>query len=247
MLHISYPLYFFLSFLYNGQIHNTIIHKGVLMSLKRKIINYWKNCSIFLCIQKIINSHFIKKLHNQDFTILCPNCIGGCIYHRLEQQFRSPTVNCFMKTPDFVPFCLYLDYYLEQELHFVESSTNYPVAQLEGNGEIPTITIHFNHNDCEEGARNDWNRRKARINKENLYIILYMTDGVTIEEVKKLDPYPCNNKVVFSSKPVPEISWSFYIEPNFRSQYPYAYLGKDAFGIRDYEKKFDFVGFLNRK
>lgn len=217
------------------------------MSLKRTLINYWKNCTVFHFIQKNVNACFIRKLRNSDFTILCPNCIGGCIYHRLEQQFLSPTINCYIPAPDFVQLCLHLDYYLEQELQFIESGTDYPIAHLGGTGPFPEITIRFNHHKHEEDARSDWNRRKKRINKDNLYIILYMTDGLTIEEVKKLDDYPCNNKVLLTHKPIPEIPWSYHIEPNFRSQYPYAFLGKNVFGVRDYERKFDFVGFLNRK
>ena len=217
------------------------------MLLKRKLINYWKNCALFQYIQKLVNSHYIKKLHNNNFTILCPNCIGGCIYHRLEQQFKSPTVNCYMTSPEFVQFCLHLDYYLKQELRFIESTHDYPVAQLEGTGTIPTITIHFNHDKQEDRARNNWNRRKIRINKDNLYIILYMTDGISVEEVKLLENYPCTNKVLLTAKPIPEIKWAHYIAPNFRSQYPFSYLGKNIIGLRDYEKKFDFIAFLNKK
>lgn len=217
------------------------------MSLKRRIIESWKNCGLFLWIQKRINAFFMKKLENKDFTILCPNCIGGCIYHRVEQQFKSPTVNCHMSAQDFIQFCLHLDYYLAQELQFVEGLRDHPVAQLVGCGSIPTITIFFNHSEHKACAQEDWNRRKARIHKENLYIIYYMTDGLTVEEAKKLENYPCNNKVLFTSRPLPEVPWSYYIKPNFHSQYPYSYLGKNVLGIRDYERKFDFISFLNKK
>lgn len=217
------------------------------MSLKYKIISYWKNCFVFQYIQKLVNAYFIRKLRNSNFTILCPNCIGGCIYHRLEHQFLSPTVNCYMTSRDFVQFCLHLDYYLGQELCFVTSPYPYPLAELRGTDSIPTITIHFNHDVYEECAKNDWNRRKARINKDNLYIILYMIDGISFEEVKMLENYPCNNKVLLTSRPIPKVSWSHYIKPNMRSHYPFAYLGKNVFGIRDYERKFDFVSFLNQK
>ena len=46
--------------------------------------------------------HMRKRLKNQDFTILCSNCIGGTIYHRLGLQFRSPTVNLWMHQRDFL-------------------------------------------------------------------------------------------------------------------------------------------------
>lgn len=42
------------------------------------------------------------RLKNREFTILCSNCIGGIIYHRLGLQFRSPTVNLWMHQRDFL-------------------------------------------------------------------------------------------------------------------------------------------------
>ena len=33
------------------------------------------------------------KLHNKEFSLIAPNCIGGIIYHRLGVEFKSPTIN----------------------------------------------------------------------------------------------------------------------------------------------------------
>lgn len=173
--------------------------------------------------------------------------VWGVIYHRLGKEFLSPTINMYFSQPDFVLFCLYLDYYLEQELIFVETDKNYPVALLEGDKElnIPTIELNFNHASNGEEVNEKWRLRKRRINKDNLYIILYMLDGLTIEQVHQLEEIPCRNKVLLTSVPVPEISWSYYIEPNNRQRYPSSYLGKNIFGVRWFERKFDFVEFLN--
>ena len=213
--------------------------------MKRKMIEWWKNSQLFAFVDRIISTYFRKKLTNKDFTILCPNCIGGVVYHRLGCRFLSPTINMWLVAPDFVRFLLHLDAYLALPLVFVDS-VPCPVAVL-GGGELPEIRLNFNHAKSEDEARDAWERRKNRIRKDNLYIMMYMLDGVTEEEVHALDDYPCQNKVIFTHRKDVGIDWAYYIEPNMRAKYPYNYLDKDFFGIRRFEKKFDFVAFLNQK
>lgn len=212
---------------------------------KKKLIDLYQNSKLFSMIDSVVTKRFRKRLTNEDFSILCPNCIGGIIYHRLGKKFLSPTINLWMTQPDFLTFLLHISDYLKEPLCFIGSENNTPVATL-GNNQIPSITIHFNHASSEEQAELEWNRRKNRINFDNLYIIMYYHD-LTEKEVHLLDNYPCNNKVIFTKKPVEGIAWSYYIEPNYKSQNPSAYLGKDIFGVRWFEKKFDYVSFLNAK
>lgn len=154
----------------------------------------------------------------------------------------------FFSQPDFVEFCVNLDYFLKQELQFQEGDTPYPIAKLRGDGEtVRDITLHFNHDRDPEIARNKWNERKQRIKKDNLYIILYYLDGLTINQLKRLEKVPCKNKVVLSKEPLAEIPWSVCIKPNKRQKYASSYLGKDVFGVRHFEKHFDFVSFINHK
>lgn len=216
--------------------------------MRQEIITFWKDCKIYTFIDKQISKFFRKRLKNDNFTILCSNCIGGVIYHRLGKEFLSPTINMFFSQPDFVSFCLNLDYYLEQDLHFIENmfGGGYPVAQLLGKDEIPTIILNFNHSDTETDAREKWESRKKRINKNNLYVIFYRLDGLTMEQIKSMEQFPCKNKVLLTAEPMPEVSWSYYIKPNKHQKWASAYLGKDIFGVRWFEKKFDFVDFLNK-
>lgn len=212
-------------------------------SLKRA----WEKSFFFKMIQKRVDHHFQKRLVNENFTILCPNCIGGCIYHRLGKKFLSPTINMWLTQPDFVTFLLHLDDYIAQPLCFVESVEKTPVAKIGGvTDSFPEIYLHFNHAKNSVEAEELWNRRKARINKNNLYVILYNLDGVTEEQIHLLDNYPCKNKIVLSQTALPDIPWSKYIKRQGFGQFPDAYLGKDIFGIRYIEKKWDYVSFLNQ-
>lgn len=210
------------------------------------LVQIWKNSAVFHLIDKSISNHYRRKLKNDQFTILCSNCVGGTIYHRYGKQFLSPTINMWIANPDFVEFCVHLDYYLAQELHFIEAEETTPVAQLIGNGnDIPTITLHFNHDKVAETAEKKWNDRKKRIVRDNLYIMMYNLDGITMEQIRRMESVPCKNRVIFTSYPLPEVSWSCCIKPVMTHRYPYAYLDKDAFGVRYLEKHFDTASFLN--
>ena len=216
--------------------------RGVIHTAKEQ----WKKSKILKCIDAIVNYHYRRNLKNDGFTILCSNCIGGTISHRFGKRFLSPTINLYLTQADFIQFCVYLDYYLPQKLVFIDTDKNHPVAELHGDGKnIPTITIYFNHAKTNLEAEEAWNRRKARVNRDNLYIILYYLDGLSIDDLKKLETVKCNNKVVFTAKHLPDISWSYYIKPNMNHKYPYNYLEKNVFGIRYFERYFNIIEFLN--
>ena len=94
---------------------SNVIVSGV-SGMKRRVIELWKKSRIYHLIDNMISASFQRRLKNDNFTILCSNCIGGVIYHRLGKQFLSPTINMFFSQPDFVSFCMHLDYYLQQKL-----------------------------------------------------------------------------------------------------------------------------------
>ena len=53
-----------------------------------------------------------RELTNRDFTVLSHNCNGGVVLHDLGQQFKSPTINLFMKADDYLKFLENLEHYL---------------------------------------------------------------------------------------------------------------------------------------
>lgn len=212
--------------------------------MKEKLKKLWINSFIYRGIDRMISARFRRKLKNDQFTILCPNCVGGCIYHRLGKQFLTPTINLIINMHEFIPFCLNLDWYLAQTVQFAPSKKPYPVGYLSGNKErgLPDVQIEFNHDKIESEAAEKWERRKKRINRDNMYLIMYRWSGITAEELHLLDDYPCKNKILLSKIPDPIISWEYYIDPGKTQD---TYLTQDLFGVRLLEKKFDFVSFLN--
>lgn len=89
-----------------------------------------------------------KRLENKAPTFLVPNCIGGILFHDLNLQFRSPTVNTMMTQTDFVKFVRNLDAYLGMSLEFYrDPDFTCPCARL------GDITIHFTHYETEAEIR----------------------------------------------------------------------------------------------
>ena len=121
----------------------------------------------------------ILTIRRKDFTIICNTCIGGVIYHRLKMQFLSPTINMWMTSSDCIKFALNIEEYINASVNFVDNDVDgTPVAQ------INDIQLHFNHERNNEEALAKWNRRKKRINYDNLVLIVreIKEDNVVISE-----------------------------------------------------------------
>lgn len=181
-----------------------------------------------------------KKLKNDNFSIICSNCVGGFIYHNLGKQFLSPTLNCWMNQLDFIRFAKNLKYYLSLNLNFIESEYPYPVAMLDD------VCVHFNHTDNAGDAERDWEKRKKRVNYDNIYVILYDNkEGITEEDIRKLPEIDCKNLAVFSYTDYPNLDYVYTMPKPQEDGLSELYFDQDKFGIRTFEKHFDYVKWLN--
>ena len=191
---------------------------------------------------KLKNRRLEKKWQSSikvdNFSIICSTCIGGIIYHRLGREFLSPTVNMFFLQKDFIKFVSNLPHYIAMDLQFIETDKPYPVAMLDD------IVLYFNHSNTPEDAANDWNRRKEKINYENLYIILYNRDGCTLDDLRKMENVKCKRFIVLTSTPI-DLPYAFCIKENKGKPNSGTFLDKDMFGVRTFEKQWDFVSWLN--
>lgn len=148
-----------------------------------------------------LNSRY--RLKNSNVSIISCNCIGGVMYHDLHLPFLSPTINLFFKPDSFLKYVKKIKYYNERELVQVSGKELYPV------GKIEDVEIHFLHYSSFENARDDWNKRKKRINYDNIVVI--MTDWEIrskeiIEEFGRI-PYP---KILLTNKHL-DYPWCKYI------------------------------------
>lgn len=182
-----------------------------------------------------------SSLKNTSASFLCPNCLGGILFHDLGLQFRSPTVNLMMLQTDFAKFVLSLDEYLAMDLVPYDSDEHAcPCAKL------GDLTIHFTHyKSFQEGAEK-WAQRARRIDRDNLFVFLMERDGLTYEQIKALSALRVRGLVVFTAHPYPDIPYALYI-PQYASD---GQVGNilEKVGWNDgraYENFFDFVKWFN--
>jgi uncharacterized protein (DUF1919 family) len=129
-----------------------------------------KTCYIYLR-KKIWQGLILKKINNQNFTILSDDCWGAEIYRKLGLEYKTPCVGLMIKAPCFVNLLENFDDKIANKLKFVKKSkypqlqhTSYPIGTLDGD-----IEIHFYHYSSEAEADRKWQRRVKRINKNNLF------------------------------------------------------------------------------
>ena len=141
-------------------------------------------------------------LERLDFTIISNNCVGGLIYKQLGFQYRTPFVGLFILPDDYYKLTKDFRYYMEQELVFEEelisSSWTHEVYPL---GHLGDIDIHFLHYSSIEEARTKWEKRKKRINWDNLYFKFDNKDSASEEILNKMDNLPYSNKLILVNRP----------------------------------------------
>ena len=148
-----------------------------------------------------------KKLKNSNPTIIASNCNGTIIMHDLGLRFNTPFINLWIAPKDYIRLVQNFDEYMNAELIEVKCSNyDYPIGLLKD------IHVFFQHYQSFEEAKNKWEERKTRINKDNIFVLFTDRDGCTLDnllEFEKLD-YPF--KIVFVHKPYKNISSAFYIK-----------------------------------
>lgn len=145
-----------------------------------------------------------------------------------------------MNTNNFLKFLLNFEFYLDKSLVFKRDKNDNII------GIIDDIEVVFNHASSEEKAAQEWNRRKERINKDNLYAI-----------IRELDYYETlPNEIILSlTKKYKNIVIITFDKRKKKAPF-YKYInlsgGKDEFTknyfrIDLWARKWDFVRFLNKK
>ena len=196
-------------------------------------------------IQRIfINRRLKSRLQNHGMTVISANCVGAFILHDLNEPFNSPFVNLYLSPNDFVRYLQNIEFYQQQSLTFIQSEKPYPVAKL------ADLKVHFMHYRNSQEAQQKWLARSARMNLDNLFIMMTDKDdaqGIAYEDLVAFDQLPFKNKVVFTRKPYPEFKSGFYIK-GFEKQNQvgdlFTFSGWN--GVKYYDQ-FDYVAWFNGK
>ncbi len=196
-------------------------------------------------IRRNLRKHLIcrrqqKKLRNHTFSIISSTCNGGVITSELGQQFRSPTINLWMKSGDFVKLISNFEHYMKLEIKEVENNfQSYPV------GRLGDITINFMHYHTFDEAKDKWDQRKQRINYDNLFFMMAERDECTPDIIKQFDELPYKNKIIFTYNEYLEYESAICVKEC--SKDGEAAIMTDFVGLcgRKYDKYFDYVKWLN--
>lgn len=131
---------------------------------------------------------------NNNVSIFANNCWGGLVYHRLGLQFRSPLINMFFHDEDYLKFLNNPQKYintklsLKKECFVEETQKSYPICKCDD------ILLYFNHSESFEEANNTWEKRKKRINWDNIFVMMYTENKDVALDFSKL---PYSKKVCF--------------------------------------------------
>lgn len=169
--------------------------------------------------------------------------LGGVVYHDLEQEFLSPTINLWFTPDDFLKFVENLERYLSLELiEDLSELYDYPV------GKLGDIHIYFMHYRSFDEAKEKWKTRAKRVNLNNLYIVMTEWPDPSVELYRRFEKLPYRHKVLFTIKPHDEFSSIFCLRDAGEK---YGDLGrifeyKSIFSGHRYIDEFDYVSFLNQ-
>lgn len=198
-----------------------------------------------------------KKIKNINASVLCNNCNAGLILHDLNLKFNTPTINMYFSGTDFFDFVENLDYYLEQELILVkinkiDDKTIYPICKLKGNKNMKDLELHFLHYPSYQTAKEKWEIRKKRINKDNLYVMWTFMGEVDENGNEyyydRASHLPCKNKIIFVNHPVDSDTYpDFYYIKGFENQKGLGVLSTfQGMNGKKYYDQFDYVSWLNQ-
>lgn len=155
-----------------------------------------------------------RLLKNDQFTIIANDCWGAEVYRNFNLAYRTPFVGLFLMAPCYIKLLKNLRFYMDAELTFIKTSKYeernmdrgekrnfYPIGLLN-----KEIEIHFLHYKNDAEALETWNKRKERINWNNLYIKFDSgKDACTYELLCEFALLPYPNKLCISRQDYPEI------------------------------------------
>ena len=127
-------------------------------------------------------------------SIFSNTCWGGITYHSLDLEFTSPLINMYESTTDYLKLLRNPHKYMEEKLEFIETGydiyakKNFPIIKC------GDIKLYFNHYDSFEDARDCWERRKLRIDWDNLFVMMH-TDNPRL--AKEFVSLPYKKKICF--------------------------------------------------
>ena len=145
-------------------------------------------------------------LKNKDYSIISNNCWGGVVSRDRGIKYNSPTCGLFFYAKDYLKFLSNLDYYLNSErteISIYESKYRNDLQKRCDDslviGVLDDIELIMLHYKSFEEAKTKWNRRKKRINYDNLLVKFSDQNLFTEEDFEKFKRLPFKNKLFITT------------------------------------------------
>lgn len=145
-------------------------------------------------------------LKNKNFTIISNNCRGGFIYDIYGLQYRTPTIGTYFFPDDYIKFCKNLKYYLSTDPIPIDVQNSKYKKEILKKGvkvfvaKLEDIEVVFAHYDTIEDAISKRNRRKKRVNFNNILLKFNDQNGFknkNFDEFLEIKNY--DNKIFFTA------------------------------------------------
>ena len=159
-----------------------------------------------------------RGLTNLDFSILANNCWGGIVSRDRHLPYNSPTCGTYFFSKDYLRFLGDLEGYLGRELEEVPvraSAYADELLQLHGpdvviarTGDVEIVMLHY---PTFEEAKVKWDRRKKRINRDNLLVKYSDQNGFAPEDFETFRKLPFKNKLFLTTNPAYESDFTVVI------------------------------------
>ena len=158
-----------------------------------------------------------KALTRTDFTIISNNCWAGSAYRFYGLPYQTPTVGLYFFANDYIKFVYDLRHYMSAPLEFITSAESSHTETLQRRGEtnnvlarLDDIEVVFLHYHNEQEAKEKWERRRQRINWDNIFIKFSEMNECTTEDLLKFDSLDFPNKICLTSTRMPDLKSSVY-------------------------------------
>lgn len=179
----------FVIILATGKAFETIYQEALSMEIEdEKIFSYR-----VLTYEKFNVDNYME-LKKRPPSIFANNCWGGFTYHSLGLKFTSPFINMFVHNSDYLKLLETPKAYMSEKLELLEMGYNdalkreYPIVKC------GDVRLFFNHYVSFEEACRCWERRKKRIDWDNLFVMMYTKD---YQEANRFSKLPYKKKVCF--------------------------------------------------
>lgn len=141
--------------------------------------------------------------------------LGGVIYDNYGLKYLTPTIGLWIPPEDYIRFVKNLKYYLKQDIKQISWKESHVSGLLEQRkrsglyknrnlddfiiGRIADVDVIFLHYKSFDEAREKWNRRKNRINFDNMIVKFNDQNECSREHMQEFLELEYRNKLLFTA------------------------------------------------